>query len=795
MDVVSPTHRSQDESANLALLYLIASELHTHLDLDVVLHRVLLATASTMDTADGSLYIFDDLGNITHRLIITGWQVQDKNDTAADVVVEKGLSGWVIRHEQGAIVTNTAQDERWYSLRDEPPRSAIAVPLRTQTSVIGVLTLVHNQPDYFADSDLAILTVIADQAATAVVNARLYQAEQRRRQLAATMAEVSQTISATLDLDRLFDVILEQLARVIHYDSSAILLQQDNCLRVVAARGFDDPGAVLRLAFPNVSARAVPVLSAPYRTRPEHRGDGAAPFQDGALARPLARVAELGQADRRGRGEQDGHRAGPRGWAGVSRSRSGNGAEASLLSRVMSERRAIVIDDVRRDSGWHETDHTRHVRSWIGAPLMTQEGVFGVLAVDHCQPRAYTQEDAQVVATFAHQAAIALANARLVEQLQAAEARYARLFEDNTDMILIFDCEGRVLDANRKACELLCRDKTSLLGLDVEALESGLRTRFDESLASWRAGQEVVFEVDLQVSPERVVPVEFRTKRTDYGGAEGIQWSGRDVSARRELEQLRQDLTSMLVHDLRGPMGNLMGAIKTIPRVMEELPPDSPLAQLIDVALHSGQHMRDLVDSMLDVSRLEQGKVPLDRVLVSVDDLLRAVEEQVFSLAEARQTELSLSTDSLSSPSDSFPPRGGCRQEEVQDQLPKLWVDQSMIRRVLVNLVENAIKYSPSQGRVDVTAGEQGGFVVFSVTDQGQGIPPEYQRRIFDKFARVQNEGAPAGVGLGLAFCRLAVEAHGGRIWVESTLGQGSTFSFTLPITECPKGEVTDRDD
>jgi PAS domain S-box-containing protein len=783
MDVVSPTHRSQDESANLALLYLIASELHTHLDLDVVLHRVLLATASTMDTADGSLYIFDDLGNITHRLIITGWQVQDKNDTAADVVVEKGLSGWVIRHEQGAIVTNTTQDERWYSLGDEPPRSAIAVPLRTQTSVIGVLTLVHDQPDYFADSDLAILTVIADQAATAVVNARLYQAEQRRRQLAATLAEVSQTISATLDLDRLFDVILEQLARVIHYDSSAILLQQDNCLRVVAARGFDDPDAVLRLAFPNVSARAVPVLSAP------------SPFQDSALVRTLARVAELGQADRRGRSGQDGQRAGPRRRAGVSSSRSGNGAEASLLSRVMSERRAIVIDDVRQDSGWHETDHTRHVRGWIGAPLMTQEGVFGVLTVGHCQPCAYIQEDAQVVATFAHQAAIALANARLVEQLQAAEARYARLFEDNTDMILIFDCEGRVLDANRKACELLCRDKTSLLGLDVEALETSLRTRFDESLASWRAGQEVVFEVDLQVSPERVVPVEFRTKRTDYSGAEGIQWSGRDVSARRELEQLRQDLTSMLVHDLRGPMGNLTSAIKAIPRMMGELPSDSPLTQLIDVALRSGQHMRDLVDSMLDVSRLEQGKVPLDRALVSVDDLLRAVEEQVFSLAEAKQTELSLSTAPLSSPSDSFPPPGGCRQEEVQDQLPKLWVDQSMIRRVLVNLVENAIKYSPSQGQVDVTTRRQGGFVVFSVTDQGQGIPPEYQRRIFDKFARVQNEGAPAGVGLGLAFCRLAVEAHGGRIWVKSTLGQGSTFSFTLPITECPKGEVTDRDD
>lgn len=685
----SDLRSEKDENASLALLYVIAGELHAYLDLDTVLHRVLIATASTMGTSDGSLYVFDDLGNITHRLVIKGWQVQDKNDTRADVVVKKGLMGWVMRHRQGAIVADTAQDGRWYSLADEPPHSAIAVPLQTQTAVIGVLTLVHEQPDYFSESDLVVLTLIADQAATAVINARLYQAEQRRRQLAATMSEVAQTISATLDLDRLFDVILEQLARVIHYDSSSILLKRGNGLRVVAAQGFDDPGVVLGLSF-----------------------------------------------DR---------------------------AEEYLAFRAIRQRRTIVVDDVQQDADWRVSHCTQHVRGWIGAPLMTQDEVFGVLTVDSCQPRAYTQEDAQVVTTFAHQAAIALANARLVEQLQSAEMRYARLFEDSTDMVLIFDLEGRVLDANRKACGLLHRDKTSLVGLDVGALEAGLRARFDTSLSTWRAGQEVVFEVELPVITGRAVPVEFRTKRTDYGGAESIQWTGRDMSARRELEQLRQDLTSMLMHDLRGPMGNLLGAMETIPMVLGELPTDSPLAQLVDVALRSGQQLRDLVDSMLDVSRLEQRQVPLDRAPRSVDELLGTVEDQLSPLAEARQVKLRF---------------------EVQDQLPLLWVDQTMIRRVLVNLVDNAIKYSPSQGQVRVLANKYEGFIAFSVTDQGPGIPPQDHWRIFDKFARLQYEGAPTGVGLGLAFCRLAVEAHGGRIWVESAPGQGSTFSFTLPIAD-----------
>lgn len=223
----------------------------------------------------------------------------------------------------------------------------------------------------------------------------------------------------------------------------------------------------------------------------------------------------------------------------------------------------------------------------------------------------------------------------------------------------------------------------------------------------------------------------------------------------------------MLVHDMRGPMGNLINSIKTIPLVMGELSPGSPLAQLIDIALRSGQQMHDLIDSMLDVSRLEQHQVPLNRTRGTVDSLLRAVEDQSSSMARARQIELSF---------------------EVRGRMPRLWIDQDMIRRVLVNLINNALKYSPRRGQVRVIATRQRESIKFSVSDQGPGILPEYQRRIFEKFARVQYEGVPKGVGLGLAFCRLAVEAHGGRIWVESTPDQGSIFSFTLPLMEPSQG-------
>jgi NtrC-family two-component system sensor histidine kinase KinB len=680
----------QDENARLALFCLVARELNIHLDVDSVLRRVLMVLARAMDAADGGLYVFGESGDISHRLVIQDGQVQDGDDAHADMVLEKGLAGWVVHHRQGVLVANTAQDERWYPLAAaEPPRSAMAVPLPAPAGIVGVLTLVHKQPGYFTGGDLAMLAAIADQMATAIVNARLYQAEQRRRHLAATLAEVSQTISATLDLDRLFDVILEQLARVVHYDSSLIFLQQDGELRPVACRGFQDPEAVLLLSFD---------------------------------------------------------------WA-----------EEDLAVRVMRDRQTAVVDDVQQSPGWRATAAARCVRGWIGAPLITKEDVLGVLVVNSNRPGVYTPEDAQVATAFAHQAAIALANAHMVEQLQAAEARYARLFEDSTDIIFILDFDGRVLDANRKACELLGCYKTALVGCGVAGLQADLLSRFENALPAWRSGQETVFEVDLSAAPGHVIPLEFCAKSVDYGGAAAIQWNGRDVAAQRELAQLHEDLTNMILHDLRGPMGNLLGAVEIIPSLMGQLPPESALAQVLDIALRSGQQLHDLVDSMLDVSRLERGKVPLKQVPVAVNDLFRAVEDQVSPTAQAKQIELSF---------------------DVRGEAPLLRVDHSMIRRVLVNLVDNAIKYSTHRRPVRVVADQRNGDVIFSVIDQGPGIPLEQQGRIFEKFVRLHHQGDPSGIGLGLAFCRLAVEAHGGHIWVESAPDQGSTFSFMLPAVK-----------
>ena len=115
--------------------------------------------------------------------------------------------------------------------------------------------------------------------------------------------------------------------------------------------------------------------------------------------------------------------------------------------------------------------------------------------------------------------------------------------------------------------------------------------------------------------------------------------------------------------------------------------------------------------------------------------------------------------------------------------LPRVMVDEDMILRVLINLLENASKYTQTQGEISIQATQSDGMIMVRVQDNGPGIAPAEQQRIFEKFSRIQRKDRPKGLGLGLAFCRLAVEAHGGRIWVESEPGSGSTFSFTLPAS------------
>jgi len=273
-------------------------------------------------------------------------------------------------------------------------------------------------------------------------------------------------------------------------------------------------------------------------------------------------------------------------------------------------------------------------------------------------------------------------------------------------------------------------------------------------------GVALSYEANAKHLDGTLLPIEVHVKRIDVERQPVLQWMMRDISERKALDQLRTDLTSMLFHDLRSPLGNIISSLEVMKTSIPEN--DEDLNAIISVAQRSSRRLSRLIESLLDINLLESGTAVLRKTRSSISELLQEAVEEVQPNAEAKEQQLAL--------------------DGSGEGLPILEVDQDMIRRVLINLAENAIKYTPSNGSITISVTESNGEVRVGVKDTGPGIDPKDQKRIFEKFARVERKGRSKGLGLGLAFCRLAIEAHGGKIWVESGLEQGSIFYFTLPV-------------
>jgi signal transduction histidine kinase len=225
-------------------------------------------------------------------------------------------------------------------------------------------------------------------------------------------------------------------------------------------------------------------------------------------------------------------------------------------------------------------------------------------------------------------------------------------------------------------------------------------------------------------------------------------------------EQIQRDLLDMTVHDLRAPLSVIQNSLAAAERLIES-GRSSDVSDILRTAGHGVRQLNRMVRSLLDLGRLENGRAVIRRQPMQLDQVLAETVDLVRPIIEAAEQTLTLDVDS---------------------GLPVIEGDADMITRVIVNLAENAAKYSPRGGRVTLAARAQPDFVVISVIDQGPGIPPHLRDEVFDKYFRIKRDDSAArGVGLGLAFCRLAVEAHGGRIWVDGAPGGGSIFAFTLP--------------
>lgn len=422
--------------------------------------------------------------------------------------------------------------------------------------------------------------------------------------------------------------------------------------------------------------------------------------------------------------------------------------------------RAVLIGNAQSDERFFpgvDLASGFHTQAMLCAPVQAKGVTLGVVQVINPARGFFDDNDLQLLTNVANLAGNALAHAQEYTLTQVERVHYAGVFEDSANGTLLTNLDGRVVDANRRMLQMLNYTRLELLDKSILALHA-LKGDLLHQLAD---GDELTFETSILTRDQRVLPVEVTAKRIEIDPETSvIQWVERDITERRQVESIRNDLTAMLFHDLRSPLGNIISSLELLRSVTED---DNTAHAILDVALRSSRRLSRLVDSLLDVNRLQSGKVTLQREPTDIRPLLDDAVEQLRLLATSKEIDLQLT--------------------EYDDAIPPLSVDADMLRRVFINLTENGVKYTRAGGLVYVRAALHGDVVQVEVRDTGVGIPKHELTNVFTKFTRVRREKNARGLGLGLTFCKLAVEAHGGKIGVTSVEGEGSTFTVSLPIS------------
>jgi signal transduction histidine kinase/CheY-like chemotaxis protein len=637
---------------------------------------------------------------------------------------------------------------------DAPVRAALAAPIKLREQVIGALDLqMADEPHHWSEDEIAMAEAISDQVALALENVRLLEAEQQQRMAAEALREAAVVLSSTLDFDVLIQRILDQIGQVVPSDARNMMLVEGDMVRVANSMGYE-------------------------------RFDAQDLLDE--LRLPIESMATLHQMRETGR--------------------------------------PVVIPDTAHYPGWTILPELAWIRSYVGAPIIARGQLVGLLNVDSATPGFFNQEHADQLEAFASQAAIALQNTRLIEETSHRAEQLATLHRIGLTITSALDLRG-VLDALYERIRRVMDAATFYVALYDEStgivdfpllVEGHERIEVEPRSIREEPGltgyilqrRRPLYVADLEAIPDDApyrsvsagalntrsflgVPLIFRNEvfgvlsvQSDqpnaYATADAellatiaTQASIAIQNARsyerlletadelREIDRLKTQFLANMSHELRTPLNSIIGFSRVMLKGI-----DGPLTDLQEADLssiyNSGHHLLSLINSILDMSKIEAGKIDLSFEAVDLSDVFKAVLSTTRALVKDRPIEL---------------------RSEIPDVLPKVWADAQRVRQVLINLLSNASKFT-TEGSITLSAEVGTEVVTIRVTDTGIGISQEAQRRLFIPFQQVDGSTTrhAGGTGLGLAISRSFVEMHGGEIGVESELDAGSTFFFTLPI-------------
>ncbi len=440
---------------------------------------------------------------------------------------------------------------------------------------------------------------------------------------------------------------------------------------------------------------------------------------------------------------------------------------------VAQQGQAVIVPNAYEDTRFYpEIDKQTGfiTRAIACSPIISRGEVIGILEAINPRRGAFDQDSLLLLTGVGNLAGTAIHHAQLFERLQAAHQRYRELFEDSIDPIVVTDWDGHILEANRQAKLTIGRPEEDLRQMLIRDIHKVDQDKIGVSYEELASGKTLSYESALHVRDRQDIPVQVYARKVQIEGVSHLQWIFRDITERKDLDNLREELLSMIYHDLRSPLGNIVSSLDVLDTLLPENG-DNTSRSLLNIAMRSTERIQRLTNSLLDINRLEAGQPLANPQAVSVMILINDAVDAVIPMSQTKEQQISISAENL----------------------PEVLVDGDMIRRVIINLLENAVKYSPAKGIIRLGTELSQTHVIVWVQDDGPGIPNHERERIFEKFTRLPAKDGTKGLGLGLAYCRLAVLAHGGRIWAESVQGNGATFKFTLPIvfdlgTQNPEG-------
>ena len=686
--------------------YRVGQALASSLNLDETLKLIADAATDIMRTQAATVHLLEDDGR--------GLSLKAASGPAQDALARlqvanaEALMDGIARHRQAVQVPDLATDARLGSLpfEDGPElRSYLAVPLMLRGQVMGVLAIGRRDARAFSTAEVELLSSFASQAAIAIENTRLFAALQDKLREMSGLYEVSLAFGALPQLEDTSSQLVARLGRLLDVERCVILLP-------------DETGRVL-VAQPQAF--------------------GLTSDQVTHLRLPLD--------------------------------------EDNASSRVWRNGRPFLTNAAQSDPrNVHRFTLAFNDRSLLIVPMVVEGKPIGLIRASNKRSGRFTNNDMRLLTIFATQAAVVLRNAMLYREVAHERERLRAIFDNASDGIAIIGQNRRIVawnpamealtgwraeEALGTCCQEVYRSHdergNSLCQLACPLnllLFRGTPVPYVETIITTRDGQER--DVAVSYSP---ISVPGSGEGSPGGQVAAIV---RDISRAKEVERAKSQFVSTVSHELRTPLASIKASVGVLLASMPEETPE-PIMRLLRNIDRSTQRLESIVLDILDLSRLQSGRVRLSRRQIDLAEVAAEALATIRPLADEKSQRLTLAT----------PRRGSCVVNG----------DRQRLGQVLLNLLSNAHKYTPAGGTITVRLVRRGCEMVCSVEDTGPGIPRSEQSRIFERFYRADDgvTQANVGTGLGLPIAKALVELHGGKIWLRSEVGRGSTFCFSVP--------------